>query len=321
MPSMLRNPFMRGANAQPKKPLGGGRQQEREAAGRAAREVRSLVVREGDAHKLLGEGFRVMDDIVVEPGGLLVVENAQLFFAENAGIVSSGTFRAKGSLFTAIDPVPGWRNITLDPRDDRVNAMENCTFRFGKGRAPGKMPTPAAPGPSHLNGTSLYGGGLVLRGGTEKSQSVRDCVFSRCSAHEGGGIFLLGTTAAVSGCTFENCSARISGGGLFCLGAYPTVRGCNFVGCSAESGGGGAGCRSSNATFEGCTFERCQTRHVYGGGLHIAESSPSVTECRFLKCSAGRLGGGVYADEGSRPRIVKTTFTDCVPGNSNVPVG
>jgi len=321
MPSMLRNPFMARSTAQPKKPLGGGGQQEREAIGRAAREIRSLVVREGDAHKLLGEGFRVLDDIVVEPGGLLVVENAQLFFAENAGIISSGTFRAKGSLFTAIDPVSGWRNVTLDSRDDRVNPIENCTFRFGKGRAPGNMPALADPGHHRLNDTYLYGGGLLVRGGTEKSQSIRDCVFLRCSAHEGGGIFLLGTTAAVTGCTFENCSARVSGGGVFCIGASPMMQRCNFIGCSADKGGGGAGCRSSKATFDGCTFEKCQTRHIHGGGLHIVESSPSVTECRFLRCSAGRLGGGIYADEESVPRIVKTTFTDCVPGSSNVPLG
>jgi class 3 adenylate cyclase len=320
IPSMLRVPFMMRSTSHPKKPLGGGGgQQEREASARAARELRSLVVREGDAHKLLGEGFRVLDDIVVEPGGLLVVENAQLFFAEDAGILSSGTFRAKSSLFTAIDPVSGWRNVTLAPGDDRVNLVENCTFRFGKGRAPGSMPAPSDPGHQPLIDTYLYGGGLLVRGGTEKSQSVRDCVFHRCSAHEGGGIFLLGTTAAVIGCTFENCSAGVSGGGVFCIGASPTVRRGNFIGCSADKGGGGAGCRSSNATFDGCTFEKCRTSHIHGGGLDIAGSSPSVTECRFLRCSAGRVGGGIYADEGSAPRIVKTTFTDCVPGGSNIP--
>ncbi|TRZ98693.1 MAG: hypothetical protein D4R80_04400 [Deltaproteobacteria bacterium] len=321
MPSMLRNPYMMRTTAQPRKPLGGGGQLEREAVGRAAREIRSLVVREGDAHKLLGEGFRVLDDIVVEPGGLLVVENAQLFFAENAGIVSSGTFRAKSSLFTAIDPVSGWRNVSLAPRDDRVNLVENCTFRFGKGRAHGNMPAAVDPGAHRLNHTSLYGGGLLVLGGSEKSQSVRDCVFHRCSAHEGGGILLLGTSAAVTGGTFENCSAKVSGGGVFCIGASPIVRRSNFIGCSADKGGGGAGCRSSNATFDGCLFEKCVTRHIHGGGLHIEESSPSVTECRFLRCSAGRLGGGIYADEGSAPRISKTTFTDCLPGNSNIPLG
>jgi class 3 adenylate cyclase len=319
MPSMLRTSFMMRPTAQPKKPLGGGGQQEREAIGRATREVRSLVVRGGDSHRLFAEGYKVLDDIVVEPGGLLVIENAQLFFAEHAGIVSSGTFRAKSSLFTALDPVSGWRNVTLDPRDDRVNPIENCTFRFGKGRAPESMPAPSDPGHHLLNDTSLYGGGLLVRGGSEKSQSVRDCVFHRCSAHEGGGIFLLGTTAAVTGCTFENCSAGVSGGGVFCVGGSPMVRRCNFIGCSADKGGGGAGCRSSNATFDGCTFEKCHTRHIHGGGLHITESSPSVTECRFLRCSAGRLGGGIYADEGSAAKIVKATFTDCVPGGSNIP--
>jgi hypothetical protein len=322
MPSMLRNPFMMQPTAQAKKPLGGGgMHQEREAIGRAAREIRSLVVRRGDTHKLFGEGYKVLDDIVVEPGGLLVVENAQLFFAENAGVISLGTFRAKGSQFTAIDPVSGWRNIALDPRDDRVNPIENCTFRFGKGRTLGSMPAPADPGHLRLNDTYLYGGGLLVRGAAEKLLSVSGCIFQRCSAQEGGGISLLGTTAAVTGCTFENCSAGVSGGGVFCIAGSPAIRKCTFIGCSADKGGGGAGCQTSNATFDGCTFEKCHTRHIHGGGLHIAESSPTVTGCRFLRCSAGKLGGGIYADEGSAPRIVQTTFTDCVPGDSNIPSG
>ena len=322
MPSMLRAPFMMRPAGPVKRPLERpGGTQDREAIGRA-REIRSLVVRGGDTHRLFGEGYRVLDDIVVEPGGLLVVENAQLFFAENAGIVSSGTFRAKGSLFSAIDLASGWRNVALDPRDDRVNPIENCTFRFGRGRSPGNMPAPAGAGGGHrLNDTYLYGGGLFLRGGAGKAQSVRDCVFHRCSAHEGGGILLLETTAAVTGCTLESCSAGVSGGGVFCIGGSPTLRKCNFIGCSADKGGGGAGCRSSGAAFDGCTFENCRTRHIHGGGLQIEESSPTVSECRFLRCAAGRLGGGVYADERSAPRLVQTTFTNCVPGDSNIPAG
>ena len=47
--------------------------------------------------------------------------NAKLYFDENAGILSLGTLRAKNTVFSAIDFSKKWRNISLNPNDDRIN--------------------------------------------------------------------------------------------------------------------------------------------------------------------------------------------------------
>ncbi len=314
-------PFHPGSTV-PRRLLDTGKlQEERGSLERATREVRGLVVRKGDTFKMSGEGFKVHDDIVVEQGALLVVENAQLFFAENAGIVSTGTFRAKNALFSAMNPVKGWRNVFLDPRDGRVNPIEGCTFNFGKGRPWGSLPGTSAITNFPLNETYLCGGGLLLRGAAEKSVSVSNCVFRRCSAHKGGGIFLVASRIDVAGCTFDGCTAGISGGGVYCLDSPSNLRACNFAGCTADKGGGGMSCQASSPVVENCSFDRCASKFLYGGGLHCADSSPTVSVCRFNRCSAGKDGGGIYADGGSGPRILQTTFSECLPNGSNSPGG
>lgn len=306
----------------PKRPLDAGKlHEERGSLERATREVNSLVIRKGDTYKISGEGCKVQDDIVVEQGALLVVENAQLFFAENAGIVSMGTFRAKNSLFSAMNPVKGWRNVFLDPRDGRVNPIEGCTFNFGKGRPWGSLPAASGVTNFPLNETYLCGGGLLLKGAAERSVSIGNCVFRRCSAHKGGGIFLVASRIEVAGCTFDGCTAGIAGGGVYCLDSPSTLRACNFAGCSADKGGGGMACQASSPIVENCSFDRCASKFLYGGGLHCADSSPTVTVCRFNRCSAGKDGGGIYSDGGSSPRVLQTTFTECLPNGSNGSAG
>jgi hypothetical protein len=291
--------------------------EEREALAKASTEVRSLVVRHGEAHRLADDGYRVMDDIRVEPGGLLVIENARLFFAAGAGIVSSGALRAKATLFSAIDQSAGWRNVSLDPRDDRVNLVEKCTFRFGKGRSWDTLPVDFGERHRRIREDYLYGGGLLIRKGNGKNVPVTGCAFHRCSAHEGGGVFLYNSQAVLSNCSFEHCRAGASGGGFYCLGGAPAFRDCSFKDCAADLGGGGGGFHASHAEVERCVFERCATRHIHGGGLLCAESDPVVSGCRFLACSAGRESGGIHVDASSAPRLVNATFTACTPTDGN----
>ena len=109
------------------------RNEEREACEKASREIRGLRVLKNDVYKIT-EDSRVLDDIVVAADAILVIENARLFFAEDAGIVSLGTLRAKNSTFTAADPVRRWKNCAIHPATARSNIIEGCTFRYGRGR-------------------------------------------------------------------------------------------------------------------------------------------------------------------------------------------
>jgi class 3 adenylate cyclase len=292
-------------------------QAEREALAAATNVLDSVVIRRGDTQRLTGESYRVAGDILVEEGGLLVIENARLFFAESAGIVCAGALRAKASTFSAVDTAKGWRNVTIDPHEERVSLFERCTFRFGKGRSLAALPALPGNGSGQPASTYLYGGGLLVRGGSGRSVPVSGCMFQWCSAHEGGGAALLDSAAVLSGCTFEHCSAGITGGGLACLGGTPVLREGAFKECSAGHGGGGASIHASRATLEGCLFDRCSTRHLHGGGLACIESAPTISGCRFAGCSAAREAGGFYRDESSSPRMSNATYAGCTPTDSN----
>ena len=42
----------------------------------------------------------------------------------------------------AIDSAQGWRNVSLDPSEERMSLFERCTFRFGKGNKQRSAPLP-----------------------------------------------------------------------------------------------------------------------------------------------------------------------------------
>jgi serine/threonine protein kinase len=289
---------------------------ERNAVEKVTKEIRDLVVRSGDIYRIQKEHYKVFNDIRVESDAILVIEDSKLFFEENAGIVSTGTVRAKQSVFSAIDVSRKWRNITLSPDDTRINFIEGCKFSFGGGRTWELMKNIVRyRGP--LNDTYSYGGALFIAGVKDKTITVKDCIFHNCSAQEGGGIFCLKAQPAIESSVFENCSAGLVGGGLCFVESSPSVRNCRLKDCVAHKEGGGISCISSNPAIESCTFDGCSTRFLYGGGVYCAGSKPVIKSCKFNQCVASKDGGAIYFDAKSSPRILYPAFTNCRPNNMN----
>jgi len=69
--------------------------EQKESIQHVEKEIRGLVIRSGDMYKLQNESYKVYHDIRVEGGAMFIIENTKLYFDENAGILSSGTLRAK----------------------------------------------------------------------------------------------------------------------------------------------------------------------------------------------------------------------------------
>ncbi len=280
-------------------------------------EISGLVVGPNDLHKIQNQSCRVSGDIRIENGGMLVIENAKLFFEENAGILSSGTLRATNSLFSALDVKKKWANIALNPLDTRLNSFEGCKFRFGGGRKWKSIRASFSLTGYPLNDEYTYGGALFIAEAKQRLVVVSNSTFYTCSAHEGGGLFCLKTQPSLSNCSFENCSAGLSGGGISCFEANPHIVNCKLHTCLAQKEGGGMFCRASNPTVEKCTFENCSTKHLYGGGIYCQESSPIIKDCRFNRCAASKDSGGIYCDDRSRPKILFPSFSNCRPNNTN----
>ena len=267
-------------------------------------EIRDLVIREGDIYKLQNQSCKIYNDIKLENGAILLIENAKLYFDENAGIISTGTLRAKNSLFSAIDPIKKWRNISLCTNDTRANYFEGCSFRFGRGRTWESMKSFFHVRSYPLNNNYLYGGALFIAGVKENIISIKDCNFTTCFAQEGGGIFCLKSQPLIENCAFDNCSSALTGGAICNTESNSIIKRCKFVNCHSSREGGGISCITSEPIIDSCTFDGCSTKHLYGGGIFSSGSRPTIKSCRFNRCTASKDGGGIYFDDKSNPRII-----------------
>jgi hypothetical protein len=290
---------------------------EKEEISAIKRQLRDLVVKRGDVQKLHDENYRVCSDILVEPEGLLSVENAKLYFEEHAGIVVLGSFRATNATFGAAEIAKRWRNVTLCGSDSRMSFVKQCQFRLARGRSWESLKGPLADRPQGMEERLSYGGGLLVFGGAETRLTVADCTFYHCQASMGGGMYGSRTGGLIENCHFDSCTALIGGGGLAIAGASPNIRRCAFSTCSAGREGGGLHLTSANPTVEDCTFKGCASKSLYGGGAFLAGSSPLLRGCKFNACTAGRDGGGVYCDPRSKPKVLFPVFSGCTPTNSN----
>jgi serine/threonine protein kinase len=280
-------------------------------------EIRDLVIRSGDMYKLQNESYKVYNDIKVEGGAMFIIENTKLYFDENAGILSSGTLRAKNSIFSALNPAKKWKNIVLNPTDSRINFIDGCKFRLAKGREWGSLKNLLHIQNYPLNDNYLYGGALFIAGVREKIITFSNCHFHNCSAHEGGAILCLKAQPSIEACVFENCSAGLIGGAISLIESNPAIKTCMLNRCFAHKEGGGIYCVTSSPSIENCTFEGCSTRYLYGGGIFCSGSNPTIKGCKFNRCIAGKNGGGIFIDEKSSPRIVYPAFANCKPNDTN----
>jgi len=290
---------------------------EKEEIGAITQQIRDLVVKGGDVRKLHDDNYRVCTDIVVEPDGLLSIENAKLYFEENAGIVVLGTLRAANATFGAAEIGKRWRNVTLCGVDNRVSYIKQCRFRLAKGRLWETLKGLLPERPAGLEERLSYGGGLLVLGGAELRLNVSDCTFYHCLASMGGGMYGARLGGMIENCHFDSCNAVIGGGGLALAGSAPGIKHCTFSTCSAGREGGGLHLSSANPVVEDCTFKGCASKSLYGGGVYLAGSSPLLRGCKFNLCTAGREGGGVYCDPKSKPKVLFPVFSGCRPTNAN----
>jgi serine/threonine protein kinase len=290
---------------------------EKEQVDSITQQIKDLVVRRGDIRKLDNDSFRVVNDIVVEPEGLLSVENARLYFEENAGIVVLGSFRASSSTFGAAEVAKRWRNVTFFGGDNRLNYVKQCQFRLAKGRSWETLKGLGIDRPPGMEERLSYGGGILVLAGAATKLSVTDSTFYHCTASMGGGMCAIQFGGVVESCLFDSCSAVVGGGGLALSGAAPTVKHCTFATCSAGREGGALHLAGANAVVEDCTFKSCASKSLYGGGAYVARSTPLFKGCKFNLCTAGRDGGGIYCDARSKAKVLFPVFSGCKPTNMN----
>lgn len=288
---------------------------EQERVNSTENEITGRVIKRGDLLKLSNDKYRVLGDIIIASGAMLSLDNVELYFAENAGIIVLGTMRAKKSTFSAIEPAKKWLNVTISSTGERPSEISNCKFHFGRGRTIASLKDSADIVIPSAQTKMSYGGAILIAGGTAKSLRINNTTCLKCTADEGGGMYFYKSGAHLDECIFESCIAKTgNGGGMSAFGSGLTIHGCAFNKCSSGRQGGGLYCLSSNSEISETIFRNCMGK-FYGGGLACASSSPLVKECRFERCSALKSGGGVYSDEKSHPTLEFPSFEKCRPND------
>jgi len=113
----------------------------------------------------------------------------------------------------------------------------------------------------------------------------------------GGGIYSEASSPTIVNCVITNCTTHagydwLGGGGVFCLGGSLTMTGCTVSANSAEGGGGGIAILSGDSpTINGCTVSD-NTTGLLGGGMAITVSGHcTITDCLVEDNDAWRAGG------------------------------
>ena len=153
------------------------------------------------------------------------------------------------------------------------------------------------------------------------SLSIRNSMFTRCSANMSGGALVLtaGTSATIIGSAFENCSASNGGGIAAHNGSRLELQNSRIEGNVAVSSGGGLFLQSAcNATIE-CTTIAANGAGDYGGGLfgrdrvQVLVLSSYLVDNNLTNPSLDSLGmsrgGGIYVDTDSILGVTNTTVS------------
>jgi hypothetical protein len=95
----------------------------------------------------------------------------------------------------------------------------------------------------------------------------------------------------LNGLTITNGCAG-EGGGIYCLDSSPAITNCTFTGNEALFGGAILNARGCNSAITNCSFT---SNSAYGGGAiwSYPGNNPTITNCTFTRNSAGWDSGGV----------------------------
>ena len=198
-------------------------------------------------------------------------------------------------------------------------------------------------------------GGAIQTGiARDKRNAVRmiNCMFSNCSAEEGGAYYSSSTTSTEFYCPVQYGITQSNSdpnrfypftGSQLTQGDFEGVRGshlyhCTFDSCTAKNNGGAVyGNRAESGTvITDCTFMSCKAEEKEGGGIAYVQTAYrctfnqcmanqgggcygayNVVSCLFRECSSRSGGGAIDRAADDRIHIVSCTLDNCAATDKN----
>ncbi len=159
-----------------------------------------------------------------------------------------------------------------------------------------------------MNGYGDGGGAIFCD--TDSAPIIRNCRFIGNDAFQGGGIYLNGSNAIISGCEFDSNSAGLHGGGIYAASSAPTIENSILSGNGALVGGGAILLFSSSSQIINCILDE-NLAEDYGGGISATNSDVTLLNCTISGNTTFGDGGGVDSYDSS------LGITNCIVwGNS-----
>jgi predicted outer membrane repeat protein len=252
------------------------------------------------------------DEVVVAPGAYAEIIDlmGKAITVRSSGGAAATTIDAT----TAPDPGDGKPVVRCDTGEGPDTVIEGFTLTGGTGD-------------TVLFGLAIGGGMLI----DSASPTVRDCIIEDNTADVGGGVFV---NSNASHLILEDCIIRDNvalpdvnggGGGIYLFGAGATLTGCEVTGNSA--GGADGGGLYVNVTAESITvtdtlFED-DTAVKRGGAIHtdFLDAEFLIERCVFRSNSCGRGGGAVRVNTDGSIVIANCAFLDNTATGGVTPEG
>ena len=290
------------------------------------RDIKNLIIKGGNRHKITPGTYNVSDTIVIGRGSKLIVESAVLHFEKGCGIFCEGSIEAAGSKFLPADSSENWSNITiLGVPESADSVFSHCVF---EGAAGSDIETirKYSPGtveklPVFFEGEKKITGAVTLINLTRSLDPdfiIKNSVFKNCEAEYGAGIFCYNCAPEVHDCVFEDCRAGIKGGGINSTQSDTKIIVSKFISCSSGTGGGAYFCGTCDVLLSKCRFEKCSAEIFSGGGVAIEidpyddrEQVESVSDDE-IEIEAEVRANITSGLPQKRPAQVFFTFKDCV---------
>ena len=156
------------------------------------------------------------------------------------------------------------------------------------------------------NGTGAHGGAIDING---NDTSIYKCIFERCSAYDGGTLYIYGEGTVIDGMDFKYSSALHDGGTIYILGNNVTISNSSFMLTNASHNGGAIYVAGNNSNITDSSFSICIAKNGGdGGAIYIAGYNAYVMNSEFsVTQSASGKGGAIYV-EGDRADVMNSSF-------------